>query len=89
MQMLTNMFLFTPAEPHSSVGSIQDLRTGGRWFDFRLDQFSFQVFMMIIPFSLFRQWLCGKAASGFKRILVHVLCGVLVKRAPGKHGLVH
>ena len=48
MQMLTNMFLFTPAEPHSSVGSTQDLRTGGRWFDSRLDQFSFQVFMMII-----------------------------------------
>ena len=21
------------AEPHSSLGSVQDLRTGGRWFD--------------------------------------------------------
>ena len=34
---------------------------------------------------LFRQWLCGKAACGLKRIL----CGVLVKRTPGKHGYVH
>ena len=30
------------AEPHSSVGSIADLRTGGRWFDPRLGQYSFQ-----------------------------------------------
>ena len=26
------MILLVVAEPHSSVGSIQDLRTGGRWF---------------------------------------------------------
>ena len=25
------------AEPHSSVGSTQDLRTGGRWFDPRVE----------------------------------------------------
>ena len=29
------------AEPHSSVGSVADLRTGGRWFDCRLGQYSF------------------------------------------------
>ena len=31
---------------------------------------------------LFQQWLCGKAGTGLERIL----CGVLVKRTPGKQG---
>ena len=31
---------------------------------------------------LFRQWFCGKATSGLEGIL----CRVLVKRPPGKHG---
>ena len=35
-------------EPHSSVGSIVDLRTGGRWFDPWLGQYSFQGLMMVI-----------------------------------------
>ena len=35
------MFLTLYAEPHSSVGIVADLRTGGRWFDLRLDQFFF------------------------------------------------
>ena len=34
---------------------------------------------------LFRQSLCGKAASDLERIL----CGVLAKRTPGKYGQVH
>ena len=34
--------------PHSSVGSLQDLRTGGRWFNPRLGQNSFQGPMIII-----------------------------------------
>ena len=35
--------LFAPsAEPHSSVGSSKDLRTGGRSFDPRLGQYSFR-----------------------------------------------
>ena len=29
------------AEPHSSVGTLQNLRTEGRWFDPRLGQYSF------------------------------------------------
>ena len=46
-----------PAEPHSSVGSVADLRRGGRWFDPRLGQYSFQGLMIviatgIIPLSL-------------------------------------
>ena len=36
------------AEPHSSVGSVADLRTGGRWFDPRLGQYSFRGLMIVI-----------------------------------------
>ena len=45
------------AKPHSSVSSIADLRTGGRWFDPRLGQYSFRGLMKgiatgFIPLSL-------------------------------------
>ena len=36
------------AEPHSLVGSIQDLRRGGRMFDLRLGQYHFRGFMIVI-----------------------------------------
>ena len=44
------------AQPHSSVGSVADLRTGGRWFDPRLGQYSLRGLMIVIatgfiPFS--------------------------------------
>ena len=60
------------AEAHSSVGSDADLRTGGRWFDPRLSQYSFRGLMIVIATGLilsplFRQWLCGKAASGLEK----------------------
>ena len=32
-------------EPHSSVGSVEGLRTGGRWFDSRLGQYFFRRLM--------------------------------------------
>ena len=38
----------TIAESHSSFGSIADLRTGGRWFDPGLGQYSFRGLMKII-----------------------------------------
>ena len=38
----------TWAEPHSSVGSVADLGTGGRWFDPRLVQYSFRGLMIVI-----------------------------------------
>ena len=42
-------FLFyLTAEPHSPVGSVADLRTGGRWFDDRLGQYSFRRLMIVI-----------------------------------------
>ena len=37
-----------PAKPHSLVGSVADLRTGGRWFDARLSQYSFRGLMIVI-----------------------------------------
>ena len=36
------------AEPYSSVGSVADLRTEGRWFDPRLGQYSLRRFMIVI-----------------------------------------
>ena len=41
---LQNLF----AEPHSSVGSVADLRTSGRWFDPRLGQYSYLGLMIVI-----------------------------------------
>ena len=35
-------------EPHSLVGNEQVLRTGGRWFDPRLGQYSFRGLMKVI-----------------------------------------
>ena len=80
------------AEPHSSVGSSADLRTGGQWFDLRLGQYSFRGLMIVIatgfiplsPLSVVSTMVIAKAASGLERIL----CGVLVKRTPGKDGWV-
>ena len=36
------------AKPHSSAGSVADLRTGGHWFNTHLGQYSFQGLMMVI-----------------------------------------
>ena len=76
--------------PHSSVGNIADLRTGCRWFNLWLGQYSFRGLMVVIATGFISlpplfvsltvvlwessQWL-GK-----------ILCRVLVKRTPGKHG---
>ena len=76
---------FSRAKPNSLVGSVADLRTGGRWFDPRLGLYSFRGLMIVIatgfiplsPLSVVStRRICGKAASGLQRIL----CGVLVKR---------
>ena len=39
---------FIKAESRSSVGSVGDLRTGGRWFDPRLGQYSLRGLMIVI-----------------------------------------
>ena len=38
----------TPDGPHSSVGSVADLRIGGRWFYPPLSQYSFRGLMIVI-----------------------------------------
>ena len=43
----------TGDNPHSSVGSVADLRTGSRWFDPRLGQYSFRGLMTVIATFLF------------------------------------
>ena len=47
----------SPAEPHSSVGRVAGLRTGGRWFDPRLSQYPVRGLMIVIAtgFILFSQ----------------------------------
>ena len=52
LEKKTKNILENSAEPHSSVGSFADLRTGGHWFDPRfnswLGQYSFQGLMIVI-----------------------------------------
>ena len=80
--------LTTKVEPDSSVGSVADVRTVGRWFDPRLVLYSFRGLMIVVAkdlfFShrrpLFQQRLCGKATSGVEIIL----CGVLVWKKNSK-----
>ena len=62
IQLLTQFFFQKPltsfltcTEPHSSVGSIADLRTGGRWFDPLLGQYSFRGLMIATAVSCFNQ----------------------------------
>ena len=49
VQMLVND---RKTEPHSSVGSVADLRTGGRSFDPRLGQYSLRGLMIVIVAEL-------------------------------------
>ena len=65
------------AGPDSSVASVQDLGTGGRWLDPRLGQYSFRELMIVVatglislsPMSIVskRLHVCGKAASGLEK----------------------
>ena len=43
-----NLFISKNANPHSAVGSVADLRTGDRWFDLWLSQYSFRGLMIVI-----------------------------------------
>ena len=68
----------------------KDLRTGGGWFDPKLarprfilridDSHCDGVHSSLAAVYFFHD--CGEAPSGLER----TLCGVLVKRTPGKHG---
>ena len=52
IQSIKQHFLLIPqcscADPHSSVSSVADLRTGDRWFDPWLGQYSLRGFMIVI-----------------------------------------
>ena len=48
MMMMVMMMMLMLVEPQSSVGSVQDLIAGGRWFDPRLGQYSFRGLMIVI-----------------------------------------
>ena len=49
---MTSIMHNIPAEPHSSVSSVADFRTGCRWFDPRLGQYSFRGLMIVIATGL-------------------------------------
>ena len=85
---LSNMF---SAEPHSSFGSVVNLRTGGRWFDPRLGQFSFQGSMTVIatgfiplsPRSVVTTMVMWESSQWFGKNIVQ---STSLKRNPRKHG---
>ena len=73
-------------KPHSSVVSVKDLRTGGRWFNPWLGQYCLWRLIIIIATGfiqaslscpLFLQWLCEEAANGLE---------VLDERSQRSHG---
>ena len=77
--------------PHSSVASVEDLRTGGCWFGPQAQPIFFsridnshldRIHGSITPAHCFDDGCVGKAANGLERIL----CGVLFKRTSEKHG---
>ena len=76
----------TLAEPHSSVGSVADLRPGGRWYDPRLGQNSVRELMKVIatgfiplsPLSVISTTTMVMWESS--RWLGRILYGVLVKK---------
>ena len=79
------------SEPHSSVGSVADLRTGGHWFDPRLGQYSFRRLMIVIatgfiplsPLSIVsRMVMLGKQPAAWKEYCAENW----LKGTPGKHG---
>ena len=80
-------FFLRFAKPHSSVGSMQDLRTGGRWFDPLAQPILFlniddshcdRSHSSLTTVHCFDNGYYGKAACGFEKILY----GILVKRTP-------
>ena len=85
------MPLFKLIKPSSIAqsGSVVDLRTGGRWFDTRLGQYSFRGLMIVIatgfiplsPLSVVSAMVMWESNQWLGKIL----CGVLVKGTPGMH----
>ena len=80
--------------PCTAVGSIQDLRSGGRRFYSRLGQDSFRRIRIVITTRFLSLSLLSIVStmviSGENgQCLEKILCEVLVKQTLGTHGLVH
>ena len=87
---LLSTFLFNSAEPHSSVGRVLDLRTGGCWFDPLLSQYSFLGLMIVIatgfiplsPLSISYELFMWESSQRLGKNIVQS-----TGRTPGKYGL--
>ena len=74
-------FFTDRAEPHSSVDSVGDLRTGGRLFNPRLGQYSFQGLMIVIwtgfislsPMSVVSTMVMWESSQWLGKNIVHWL----------------
>ena len=85
------IFLFRKL--HNSVGSVQDLRTRGRWFDPGLGQNSFPGLMIVIatgriplsPLSVVLTMVMWQCCQWLGKIIVRCTCE---KQNPGKYGWV-
>ena len=79
------------AEPHSSVGSVLDLRTGSRWFDPPAQPIFFprtddshcdRIHFSLITVHCFDNGYLGKQPVAWKEYCAEYW----LKRTPGKHG---
>ena len=77
--------------PHSSVISVADMRTRGRWFDPRVGQYSFQGLMIVIatrfipllPLSVVSTMAIWESSQWLGNNIVR---SAGYKSTPGKHG---
>ena len=82
-----HFILIERAEPHSSVGSVAYLRTGGHWFDPRFGQYSSLGLMIVIVTGFIALSLLSVVSTlviweSSQWLGKHIV----VKRTPGKHG---
>ena len=91
--LVKDEFRHSDAEPHSSVGSVQDLRTGGRMFNTRAwpiffpridDSHCDRILSYLTAVHSFDNG-SGESSQWLERIL----CRVLVKKNPGKYGYIN
>ena len=83
-------YYITYVEPHSSVGSVEDLRTGGRWFDPQHDQYSFRhydrIHSSLAAVYCFDKKNVGKQLVAWKKYCAEYWLTNKKKKPPGKHG---
>ena len=87
-----HIIIYSGAEPHSSVGSVADLRTGGRWFDTRSGQYFFRGLMKVIatgfiplsPLPVVSTMIMWESSQWLEKNIVRNR-DLVVKRTQGKH----